>query len=94
MPRTDPDLTPLPVWRQRLAAARAAWRRSKDRRKRAASTLQSAGTLALSLAISLAGGTLIAYGVYLIFEPAGYITGGLMAWLLQWSHEKDRGRAE
>ncbi len=88
----DPDLTPLPAWRRRAARARFLWLRGKNRRQSAAQTLRRAGTLALSLAISLAGGTLIAYGMYMIYAPAGFITGGFMAWLLQWSHEKDNGR--
>jgi hypothetical protein len=92
--RTDPDLTPLPVWRQHLARYRDTWRRSKDRRKAALAALQSAVTLGLSLAFSGAGATLISYGVWEMHRPAGYITGGLMCWLLQWSRERDRGRVE
>lgn len=92
--RTDRDLTPLPVWRQHVARLAAAWRRSKDRRHRACGTLVSAGIMLLTLAISTAGATLISYGVYRIYEPAGYIAGGFMCWLLLWSHERDKGRRE
>ena len=88
--RTDPDLTPLPVWRQYLARYRAAWRGSKDRRKQGLVALHSAVTTLLSLAFQAGGGTLIAYGAYLMAPPAGYITGGLMCWLLVWSAERDR----
>lgn len=54
----------------------------------------SAGIMLLTLAISTAGATLISYGVYRIYEPAGYIAGGFMCWLLLWSHERDKGRRE
>lgn len=87
----DPDLTPLPVWRQYLARYRDAWRRSKDRRKQALVALHSAVTSLLSLAFHAGGGTLIAYGAYLMAPPAGYITGGIMCWLVAWSAERDRG---
>ena len=90
--RTDPDLTPLPVWRQYLARNLAAWRRSGDRRKRGLVALHSAVTTLLSLAFQAGGGTLIAYGAYLMAPPAGYITGGIMCWLVAWSTERDLGR--
>jgi hypothetical protein len=44
----------------------------------------------LTLAISVLGATLISYGVWLVYVPAGFVTGGFMAWLLLWSNEKDR----
>ena len=90
MRTADPDLTPLPPWRQHLARYRDAWRRSGDRRKRALVALHSAVSALVSLAFQAGGGTLIAYGAYLMAPPAGYITGGLMCWLLVWSAERDR----
>ena len=90
--RTDPDLTPLPIWRQKVARFKDQWRRSKDRRKVVYSTLVSAGTAMLSLVFAVAGATLIAYGVYEVYRPAGFVTGGIMCWVLQWSRERDRGR--
>lgn len=92
--RTDPDLTPLPAWKQRLARYRAAWRRSKDRRHQARMTLQRAATLGLTLAFYLGGATLISFGVYSMYSPAGYICGGLMCWLLSWAGDRDGGRRE
>lgn len=47
------------------------------------------GTLA-SLAVSVLGATLIAYGVWSVYAPAGYLTAGVLVFALQWSHEKDR----
>lgn len=47
------------------------------------------GTL-VSLAISVLGATLIAYGVYTMHAPSGLITGGILVYALQWSYEKDR----
>lgn len=90
----DPDLIPLPVWRQKLARYRDQWRRSKDRRHRAWVTLQSAVTLALTLAFTLGGATLISFGVYRMYAPAGYITGGIMCWLLQWAAGETNRRRE
>lgn len=49
---------------------------------------------ALTLAISVLGAILISYGVLLVYVPAGYVVGGLMCWLLLWSHEQDRRRSE
>lgn len=88
--RTDPDLTPLPVWRQYLARYRDAWRRSRDRRTELRAAFVSTASAMLAIAISGAGAILIAYGVHEIYRPAGYVTGGLMCWLLLWSHERDR----
>jgi hypothetical protein len=89
---TDPDLTPLPPWRQRLARYQAAWKASKDRRREVLVALLSAAKVVLSLAFHAGGGTLIAYGAYLMAPPAGYITGGIMCWLVAWSTERDLGR--
>lgn len=87
------DLRPLPVWKQRLARFRAWWKRSKDRRRKGYRTLAIAAQRLLILAISVAGATLISYGAYLIYAPGGYIVGGLLAWVLLWSHEQDRKRS-
>lgn len=78
------DLTPLPrrvQW----------WRRTKNQRRAALTTLKSTAAALLVLAVSAAGAMLISYGVYSVYAPAGYVVGGLMCWLLLWSHEKDRG---
>ncbi|QMP84385.1 putative cysteinyl-tRNA synthetase [Streptomyces phage Dagobah] len=92
--RTDPDLTPLPAWKQRWAKFRADWRRSKDRRQKVRMTLQRTATLGVTLAFHLGGATLISFGVYQMYSPAGYICGGLMCWLLSWASERDTGRRE
>lgn len=47
------------------------------------------GTLA-SLAISVLGATLVAFGVYRVYAPAGLVVAGVLVFALQWSHEKDR----
>lgn len=73
------DLTPLPPLKR--------WWRSTERRRREALVLL--GGL-LTVAVSALGGTLISFGVYRIYEPAGLMVGGLVVWLLQWSHERDR----
>lgn len=91
---TDPDLTPLPVWRQHLARFRDRWRKSGDRRASVYAAFVSTASVMLGLAISGAGAILISYGVYEVYRPAGFVTGGLMCWLLLWSHERDRGRRE
>lgn len=77
------DLTPLPPLKR--------WWRSTERRRREAGrrTLAVLGGL-LTVAASVLGGTLISFGVYRIYEPAGLMVGGLVVWLLQWSHERDR----
>ena len=86
----DPDLTPLTPWQQRRARLWHWWRTSKDRRRRGYRTLGIVGQKLLTLAISVLGATLISYGVWLVYVPAGFVTGGFMAWLLLWSNEKDR----
>lgn len=87
------DLKPLPAWRQRLAQFRAWWKRSRYQRQKRYRTLGIAVQKLLTLAISVLGATLISYGAYLIYAPLGYITGGMLAWLLLWSHEQDRRRS-
>lgn len=47
------------------------------------------GTL-VSLVIAVLGATLIAYGVYSVYPPAGLVVAGVLVWVLQWSHEKDK----
>lgn len=44
----------------------------------------------VSLAVSVVGATLVAYGVWSMHAPSGFIVGGVLVYLLQWSHEKDR----
>lgn len=67
------------------------WRRTKDRRAKTFVTLKSIAAALLILAVSALGAMLISYGVYSVYPPAGYVVGGLMCWLLLWSHEKDKG---
>ncbi|MGA5264277.1 hypothetical protein ACPCI0_29155 [Streptomyces griseoincarnatus] len=47
---------------------------------------------AKSGALNYAGAALVAYGAWTITEPAGYIVGGILAWVLSWSSEMDRAR--
>lgn len=35
-------------------------------------------------ALSLTGTMLVALGIGMVYEPAGWIAAGLMAWLLEW----------
>ena len=78
------DLKPLPAWRQK-------WRAGRIRRGKLYASLRKVGAKAASLAVSGAGAILIAYGVYSVFEPAGLVVGGILCWVLQWSHAKDGG---
>lgn len=78
------DLTPLPRHVQ-------FWRRTKNQRHAALKTLKSTAAALLVLAVSVLGAILVSYGVWQVYAPAGYVTGGLMCWLLLWSHEKDKG---
>lgn len=48
----------------------------------------------LTIAISVLGATLISYGVWSVYRPGGYIVAGTLIWVLQWSHEQDKGRRE
>lgn len=43
-------------------------------------------------ALNYGGAVLIAYGGWLITEPAGFIVGGLLAWVLHWNAEQERAR--
>lgn len=77
------DLEPLPrrvQW----------WRRTENQRRAALKTFKTLAAALLTLAVSVLGAILISYGVYRVYSPAGFVTGGLMCWLLLWSHEKDR----
>lgn len=40
----------------------------------------------MTLAISMLGAILVAYGVWAIYAPAGYITGGILLWAVQWNY--------
>lgn len=83
MKRDDPKPLPRRVqW----------WRRTRNQRAKALQSFKAATSTALSLAISLLGAILVSYGVWTIYAPLGYITGGLLLWCLQWSHEQDKGR--
>lgn len=84
--RRDADLVPLPVWKQK-------WRAGADRRKAAAVAFVSLVRSVVELAFSMLGAILVAYGVWMIYAPAGYITGGLMCWVVQWSREVDKRRS-
>jgi Flp pilus assembly protein TadB len=77
------DLEPLPrrvQW----------WRRTADRRRSAGVTLKTIALTLLTLAISMLGATLISLGVYSVYHPAGLVVGGVLVWVLQWSHERDK----
>lgn len=92
--KRDPDLQPLPVWRQRWKRTVAWWKKTTDRRRKAYRTLKIVGLKGLTLAISVLGATLISFGVYQAYAPAGYVVGGFMCWLILWSEERDKGRRE
>lgn len=89
--RKADDLTPLPVWKQRRNALLAWWRRSRDRRQTASQNLKKTGARALTLAISMLGGTLISYGVWSEHHSAGYVVGGILLWAIQWNYGKEEG---
>lgn len=86
------DLTPLPRWRQTVAKWSHKWRMGRGRRAKAYANLKIVGARGLTLAISVLGAMLISYGVWQIYAPAGYIVGGLLCWVLLWSHEQDAKR--
>lgn len=91
MKKRDPDLTPLPRWKQRQREMLAWWRRSRDRRRNGYRNLRKAGRRGLTLAISLVGAILVSFGVYRIYAPAGYLAAGLLLWALQWNHGNTEG---
>lgn len=86
------DLTPQSKWKRRRAAALAWWSRTQFRRNKAVSAFVSVLRRLVTLAISVVGGTLISYGVWTIFEPAGFIVGGILLWAIQWNHEAEGDR--
>lgn len=82
---------PYPMWRQRLLKAQASWRRSRDRRRQVVKTFGRLGRRGLTLANSMLGGILVAYGVGVIYRPAGFIVAGSLVWILQWTHGDREG---
>lgn len=84
--KRDPDLTPLPKWKQNRARVVAWWRRSRDRRRTTLRNLRKTGRKAVTLAISLAGATLISYGVWSLHHAAGYVVAGVLLWAVQWNY--------
>jgi hypothetical protein len=40
----------------------------------------------------MAGATLVSFGAYQIYAPAGYLTAGLLLWALQWNHGNEEGQ--
>jgi len=84
--KRDPLLDPQPKWKQRRDRLVAWWRRSRDQRSRSLKSLRKAARRALTLAISAVGATLVGYGVWMIYPPAGFIVGGAVLWILQWNY--------
>jgi mannose/fructose/N-acetylgalactosamine-specific phosphotransferase system component IIC len=37
-------------------------------------------------ALSLTGSMLVALGIGMVYQPAGWMAAGLMAWLLEWRY--------
>jgi hypothetical protein len=70
------------------------WRRTRNQRLAAYKSFESGVRKLLTLAISVVGAILISYGVHEVYPPAGFVTGGIMCWLLLWSHEQDKRRRE
>jgi hypothetical protein len=71
------------------------WRRTRNQRLKAYSTMGSLVGKLIVLAIQVLGGMLISYGVYQASHAAGFIVAGFICWLLLWSHEQDKkGRVE
>jgi hypothetical protein len=85
------DLKPLPKWKQRVARARAYWKRTANRRQEVYSAFKPMVRKAVTLAISGTGATLISYGVWSVFQPAGYAVAGLLLWAIQWNYGSERG---
>lgn len=81
------DLKPLPVWKQW-------WRRGRKQRQQAYVTMKSTVRTGLTLAITVVGATLISYGVWTACPSAGYVTGGVLVWVMLWSHEQDKRRSD
>lgn len=89
--KRDPLLDPQPRWRQRRAALVAWWRRSRNQRQQGLKNLKKTARRALTLAISVVGATLVGYGVWMIYAPAGFIVGGAALWILQWNYGDREG---
>ena len=66
------------------------WREGRIGRARAWKSFKTVVVRVLTLAISVLGATLISFGVWQMYAPAGYIVGGALIWVLLWSHEQDR----
>jgi hypothetical protein len=88
------DLMPLPPWRQKWNRFRVNWVRTKNQRRIAYLSLIKLLKKGLTLAVSVLGAMLISFGAYQIYAPVGYVTGGLLCWVLVWSSEQDRGGRE
>lgn len=91
MKKRDSGLDPLPKWKQRRAALVAWWRRSRDRRLRTLKNLGKAGRRGLTLAISMLGAILVAYGTWTVYAPAGWIVAGGLLWAIQWNYGDEEG---
>lgn len=87
--KRDPLLDPQPKWRQIQARLVAWWRRSRDSRRNAYRNLKKAGRKGLTLAISVVGATLVSFGVWSVYAPAGYITAGALLWAIQWNYGEE-----
>lgn len=81
------DLKPLPKRVQW-------WRKTRNRRQQAYVTMGSAARKLSTLAITVLGAMLISYGAWLVVPAAGFVTGGILCWVLVWSHEQDKRRSE
>lgn len=88
----DPMTDPLPAHRRKWLELKSWWVRSRNRRQKARRDLWNAGQKATAFAFQWVGGTLISFGAYQMYSPAGYVVGGLICWLLLWSGETDRRR--
>lgn len=36
---------------------------------------------------------MISYGIYEVYEPAGYVVGGLLTWALQYNYGPEEGES-
>jgi hypothetical protein len=84
------DFKPLPRWKQRQRQMVAWWRRNRDARRRTLKSFRIQVQNTLTLAISVVGGMLISYGVWLVYVPAGFATGGILLWAIQWNYGSER----
>lgn len=55
-------------------------------------TLRNALVRTCKFAIPLVGATLIAYGAWMVYAPAGFIVGGLLVFVLEHAIDSDGGR--